>query len=555
MAADRPSDLLKNKTNVHPVVNRSTQATAEDFVEAGAILDNHADLLNALINTSGADFYGIFATLAALQAAYPIGPVINEGSYAIITLGVGNPIEIAVYTNPAGWQIVDHTDQVLLYTNRAAFPPTGLEKKWYIDKAATRAYLWYNSAYNLMGSNAISPSRPFKKNFLPLSGVDLNQDLLAIIADAILLHAPWTCAAGQKMEFYTANVASDEVGSIFEIRHYVLNMFITEIGVGADISITGNDIIPLGKITNEVPDDTDSGLVAALGNIGTTDLEDAFNAGKLIGAGPARGPWVVGTIFFVTATQDIAGDDVLKRYIFQGAPGLYGGDDMGSDPNILEATLEMFQDITEEPTLPSAENNIIVTKTVLDDDLLAIPTTVDAAGLAVYFNALDPALLKQGYESWRINIVDDTDAVLKTFDLVNRGKGLIGDGSPLTELDATNFFEININRPIQITHPANFTLDPTEHDVTIISEGKICTIDLINKDYPIDLTVAMKNDGAATSIVIVPKTGWSYQLNALDAVSLTTGGSNITLTWAKGGTCTVIRKGATNKIMIDGGIE
>jgi hypothetical protein len=107
----------------------------------------------------------------------------------------------------------------------------------------------------------------------------------------------------------------------------------------------------------------------------------------------------------------------------------------------------------------------------------------------------------------------------------------------------------------QITKTANFTLDPTENDATIISEGKICTIDPITKTYPSAFTVAMKNDAAATNLVIVPKTGWSYQLNDADAVSLTTGGSNVTLTWTKGGTCTVILKGSTNKIMIDGGVE
>ena len=46
MAAQRPSSLLKDKTNVNSVTDRPTQATAEDFYELGEILENHADLLD-----------------------------------------------------------------------------------------------------------------------------------------------------------------------------------------------------------------------------------------------------------------------------------------------------------------------------------------------------------------------------------------------------------------------------------------------------------------------------------------------------------------------------
>src|SRR5690606_18293641 len=96
--------------------------------------------------------------------------------------------------------------------------------------------------------------------------------------------------------------------------------------------------------------------------------------------------------------------------------------------------------ITGEPSMPpTSQNNIVKTLTVLDTDL----ATLDGAGLATYYNAKTPAVLKQGYESWVVHIVDGSSTILKSFLLVNRGKGLIGDGSPLTELGAGNFFEIN----------------------------------------------------------------------------------------------------------------
>lgn len=444
MPAQRPSDLLKNKTNVHPVINRSTQATAEDFGEAGAILDDHADILDALQNASSADFYGIFVSLAALQAQYPI---LDDEGFAIITLGVGNPIEIAVYNIPPGeWTIQGQTNQVLLYTNRLAFPAEGQEGIWYIDKAASRGYLWYTAAYNLIGGSvAPNPSKPLKKNFLSLVGVDQDQEHLAIIADAIREHAPWSCSAGQKMEFYTLNVVGTPGNYGYEARHYLLNLNVTVINQPSpDVLIGADDIIPLGIDPPVLLDDDSNPLVAPLGNIGTTDLEDAFNLGKLVGAGPARTAWVVQTILFVTATQNIGGIDTLKRYVFEGGPGQYGGDDYGIDPDILLATEEMFNDITEQSTLPTSENNIITLKKVLDTDL----STIDPDGLADYYNALDPGVMKQGYESWRITVVDSGDVILKTFDLVNRGKGPVGaeavSANVGNTLTADMFFEINV---------------------------------------------------------------------------------------------------------------
>lgn len=101
---------------------------------------------------------------------------------------------------------------------------------------------------------------------------------------------------------------------------------------------------------------------------------------------------------------------------------------------------------------------------------------------------------------------------------------------------------------------SDFILKPSYDGKTIISEGKICTIDLENEDYRGDTIVAMKNEAAATSIVLIAVTGWKYQLNDSDYVDLIEN-TDITLTWLKGATCTVIIRSATKKILIDGGVE
>ena len=58
--AQRPSDFLKDKTNVIPSLNRDQEATAEDFIEIAEILDNHAIIIDdiTLNKTSSGGYTG-----------------------------------------------------------------------------------------------------------------------------------------------------------------------------------------------------------------------------------------------------------------------------------------------------------------------------------------------------------------------------------------------------------------------------------------------------------------------------------------------------------------
>lgn len=95
MPALKPSSELKNKVNIRAVGERTNEATAEDFMELGQILEDHANRIDA--NTGGGDAnpnYGVFTSLLLLQAAFPVG---ESGAYAIIDEGVGTDARIALW--------------------------------------------------------------------------------------------------------------------------------------------------------------------------------------------------------------------------------------------------------------------------------------------------------------------------------------------------------------------------------------------------------------------------------------------------------------------------
>lgn len=107
MAASRPSTPLKNKTNVRAVGNRLNEATAEDFQELGAILDNHATILDSLTGgVSQNPSYGVFTSLSLLQATHPTAV---EGGYAIIDAGVGTTAKIALWDDTDNIWVLQET--------------------------------------------------------------------------------------------------------------------------------------------------------------------------------------------------------------------------------------------------------------------------------------------------------------------------------------------------------------------------------------------------------------------------------------------------------------
>jgi len=150
-AAKRPSPELTNKININPVVNRFHEATAEDYIETGDILNDHAAKLDALTGTtSGKPNFGSYTSLALLQAAYPVG---TENAYAIIDAGIGATPQLALWDNTDMiWTINSVAENVKFVTNFAALPAPGLENMIYVTLDNFKAYVWKNSQYNLIFS-------------------------------------------------------------------------------------------------------------------------------------------------------------------------------------------------------------------------------------------------------------------------------------------------------------------------------------------------------------------------------------------------------------------
>lgn len=149
MAITRLSSGFKNKTNVNPVQNRNQEATAEDFIEAGLVIDEITDAVEALQGAQSASpFYGFWSTIELLKAAHPVG---EANAYAVIDPGAGQTIQIAVWdTNTSEWKITGATNDKVFVTSYANLPQPGVENIWYITTNNSNAYLWFNNQYNLI---------------------------------------------------------------------------------------------------------------------------------------------------------------------------------------------------------------------------------------------------------------------------------------------------------------------------------------------------------------------------------------------------------------------
>lgn len=146
MPLTRPSDDFGNKSNVNPVQNRPTEATAEDFNEAADLLNEYADAIEALqVETSPNPYYGRFQTLAQLSLAYPTGEL---NAFAIIDAGAGVTPQVAAWDDVEEiWEISGAVDTVVQAASLSAFPVTGNSNTLYVALDTFKPYIWYNSSY------------------------------------------------------------------------------------------------------------------------------------------------------------------------------------------------------------------------------------------------------------------------------------------------------------------------------------------------------------------------------------------------------------------------
>lgn len=148
--AQIPSVEITGKQNVNPSINRITEATAEDFQEIGQILVDHANKIDENSrSTEEAQYYGLFESLAILQAAFPVA---EENGWAVIDPGAGNPKTIATFAN-GSWSINTNIAPIQFYTTKANRPDPGIEGVFYVVKDEKILYLYYDGGYKPFGKD------------------------------------------------------------------------------------------------------------------------------------------------------------------------------------------------------------------------------------------------------------------------------------------------------------------------------------------------------------------------------------------------------------------
>lgn len=228
MAIDKPSDELKNKTNINPVGNRFNEATAEDFQEISAILEQLGITVDDLTNDASSNpYYGRYTSLALLQAAHTTA---QEFAWAIIDEGPTISPQIALWNNNTTiWELSGATTDKIFVASYANLPAPGIENIWYITLDDKGLYLYYNSQYNLMNNGASNTAQPSdlitltKANGFVIN-IPSKPDNIDIWKESFkLINHP-------QRDFEYNNVTGDvtlyteAAGEYFEIRPYGINI-------------------------------------------------------------------------------------------------------------------------------------------------------------------------------------------------------------------------------------------------------------------------------------------------------------------------------------------
>ena len=147
--ASRPNSALKSKQDINPSIDRNTEATAQDFADYNAILEDHANLIDDLSKAyAAATFYGIRGSLALFQAEFADAV---EG-YGVIDPGNGNPQIIAEVTNGV-WTATANVAPIQRFNTKLDRPQPGIEDVIYVVKDEKILSLWYDGSYKDFGKD------------------------------------------------------------------------------------------------------------------------------------------------------------------------------------------------------------------------------------------------------------------------------------------------------------------------------------------------------------------------------------------------------------------
>lgn len=320
----RASDPLRYKTNVHPVIFRPNEATAEDFQELGFIIENHADKLELLLpELYRGDLLGFFASLELLIATYPTAPL---DSFAIITDGNGNPLQFAFYQNYQ-WVLADNSATIQFYNTRSDFPLIGTVGIWYIATFTRQAWLWHNNSYLQLGGSSLPPAHTIIHSVSLVGGI-LTLPELDYVAEAVQNQGPFAAQLGQIIDFRTITPRGSNAVAI---RYYRFLKNVTSVGNNTP-PLTGKDFMPDGdEHVLSIEEIENANLIAELGDIGIGPVETAFNLGT----------WDMYQFRFVRATLN----GIVTFWAFIGEETTYG-------VGFIDAEAEDFFNITDQPETP-----------------------------------------------------------------------------------------------------------------------------------------------------------------------------------------------------------
>ena len=516
MSALRPSSDFKDKTNVNPSVNRQTEATAEDFEEAGNILDDHADRLDELQNELyHANFLGYYTSEALLTSTYPTAPV---DSFAIIIDGNNNPTAIFRYYNDT-WNEVNATDLILYFATANAFPSPGIPKVWYIAKDTRISYLWYNNQYNIMNpgqqsNNFVTEKYIYPSQLDPAEG-NLQQQMVA----AINASPQFTIGEFDNMEYLLpVSTTPTDVIEVYIFKHKK----------GKGVYGTGGTQLTESNIQRGIRTRVRQDIVA-LGDIGTSTISAYINT-------DANGPY---TEKAFTATIN----GTFKYYIYNGGAPLIGiGNTQTSEGDYQDMTTEEDVDTSSFATLQNLDETLpyeakyyltdIITNIGIEnptEDFLLVETDN-----AYYFaqketNVVDflncrlilrlngfkydledtPDLTQDGYKLWQIalssnvNLTPDNSLVaFSFFRKLASGTGIFSSPDSDEEIDYLSVkTEVTYDPPTEEPNTITFIEEgsqPTGWMSAFLSTGQALTS---NVDNLVDFTGAtFESDGGLNLI-------------------------------------------------------
>lgn len=347
---------------------------------------------------------------------------------------------------------------------------------------------------------------------LDLHGIDTTQEERQYIADTInrgdiswsVQGVPFTVLNGQEFLFRTVTAGSS--GNL-RIKTYGLYAMLPEVGGVGGTTISKEDIYVDGQENINVSGASD--VVTHFGEIGSTPIEDKVNEGENGGNDPYD---IQGFHVF-----DCLRSGTLHIYVFIGAPGLYGGNNMGTG-GIMEAFEEDFMEITDDPAP--------------DPGGSGIPEAPVNNEPHVRMNANWEKLFDFDLDSFE-NASNDPYA---------RNSDLPTDLNELTDNQ-------KLLLPAVKVLTQNTTLQENDNNIIFITPQYDITINPNTNDYGSSYAVAVKNPDQDNDIIGISKSGVQYQVN--DESPVNSG----TFTLSAGGTCAIVYSDVTKIFYIDGDFE